>query len=124
MTGDGRARLAGVIGISWGTALFAYPGEVWQRVAGRGCNDDEQLVTQLLGLRHIAQGAAQVLAPRAVRRPAVLVDTAHAASMLALAAWRREYAPAALASAAVSLGGAALSGGRRELHHRTRSEES
>lgn len=113
MSGGGRVRLAGAIGIAWGAALFAYPDDVWQRVAGRGCNGDEQLVTQVLGLRHIAQGAAQVLAPQAVRRPAALVDRAHAVSMLALAAWRREYAPAALASAAVSLGGAALSGGAR-----------
>ncbi len=93
--------------------LFVYPDDVWQRVAGRGCSADEQLVTQLLGLRHIAQGVAEVVAPRAVRRPAALVETAHAVSMVALAAWRREYAPPALASAAVALGGAALSGGSR-----------
>lgn len=113
MSVGGRTRLAGVIGLAWGAALFAYPDDLWQRVASRHCTPDEQLVMQLLGLRHIAQGAAQVLVPNAARRPAALVDTAHAASMVALAAWRREYAPAALASAAVSLGGAALSGGTR-----------
>ncbi|MFM6848522.1 MAG: hypothetical protein ACKOVB_05400 [Terrabacter sp.] len=110
MSSVARARVAGAIGIAWGAALFAYPDHVWQRVSGRGCTEDEQLVTQLLGLRHITQGAAEVVAPRMARRPAALVDTAHAVSMLALAAWRREYAPPALASAAVALGGAALNG--------------
>ncbi|GAB3878752.1 hypothetical protein [Terrabacter terrigena] len=113
MKGHARARFAGTIGIAWGAVLFAYPDDVWQRVAGRGCTQDEQLVTQVLGLRHLAQGLAELVAPRAVRRPAAAVDAAHALSMLALAAWRREYAPPALASAAVALGGAALSSGGR-----------
>ncbi len=97
----------------WGTALFVYPDAVWTRVAGRGCDDDERLVTQVLGLRHLAQGLAQVAAPGAVRGPAALVDACHALTMMALAARRREYAPPALASAAVALGEAALAGGGR-----------
>lgn len=113
MKRNSRARFVGTIGIAWGAVLFAFPEEVWQRVAGRGCSQDEQLVTQVLGLRHLAQGLAEVVAPVAVRRPAAAVDAAHALSMLALAVWRPDYAPPALASAAVALAGAALSSGGR-----------
>ena len=88
--------------------LFVYPDDVWRRLAGRGCDADERFVTQVLGVRHLAQGVAEVLAPRVLRRPSALVDVAHALSMVALAARRREYARPALASAAVALGGAAL----------------
>jgi hypothetical protein len=91
--------------------LFVYPDAVWERVAGRRCTGDEQLVTQLLGARHVVQGLAEMVAPRASRGPARFTDASHALSMVALAAWRREYAPPALASAAVALAGAALAGG-------------
>jgi hypothetical protein len=100
VSGAGRARLAGALGVAWGTALFVYPDAVWERVAGRRCTDDEQLVTQLLGARHVVQGLAEVVAPRVARGPA-----------RSLAAWRREYAPPALAFAAVAVAGAALAGG-------------
>ncbi|WP_323097438.1 hypothetical protein [Intrasporangium sp. YIM S08009] len=113
-SGNGSARVAGAAGTAWGAVLFTCPDEVWQRVTGRGCTADEQLVTQLLGLRHLAQGIAELVAPGVVRRPAALVDVSHALSMVGLAAWRREYARPALASAGVALAGAALSrGGRR-----------
>lgn len=111
MSGAGRARLAGALGVAWGTALFVYPDAVWERVAGRRCTDDEQLVTQLLGARHVVQGLAEVVAPRVARGPARFLDASHALSMVSLAAWRREYAPPALASAAVAVAGAALAGG-------------
>jgi hypothetical protein len=113
VNGDDRARVAGAVGFAWGAALLVSPEKVWRGVARRECSDDERLAARLLGLRHLGQGAAELLAPRQSRRPAALVDTAHAVSMIALAALRREYARVALASADVALALAALSGWRR-----------
>jgi hypothetical protein len=94
--------------------LFTYPETVWQRMLGRACDADEQLVTQLLGLRHVVQGLALVAAPGAVRGPAVATDLTHGLSMVALAGWRPRYARPALTSTAVALAAAVLTGIRRE----------
>jgi hypothetical protein len=117
VSGRTLPRLVGLAGIAWGAVLLARGDDLWQAVEGRGPTDDEQLVTGILGARHVLQGVAQVLAPRLTRVPVVLVDVGHAASMVALAAREPRYQRPALASGAVALTSAALTGLSRAASH-------
>ncbi|MBT9254618.1 hypothetical protein KMZ32_03700 [Phycicoccus sp. MAQZ13P-2] len=58
-------RLAGVGGMAWGAVLLARGDEVWRRLEARDPDVVEELGIRALGGRHLVQGSAQLLAPRA-----------------------------------------------------------
>ena len=120
MTGRVLPRVVGLAGIAWGAALLTRGDDLWQAVQGRHPNDDERLVVGILGLRHVAQGTLQTLAPGLMRRPVMLVDLGHAASMVALAAREPRYRRPALTSGAVAVASALLTG----LSHGARQARS
>ncbi|HMM94960.1 hypothetical protein [Phycicoccus sp.] len=108
-------RLVGVGGSAWGALLLARGDEVWRRVEGRSPDPVEELGIRALGARHLLQGLAQVLAPRATRRVSVAVDVTHAVTMGVLAAG----SPSRRRAAALT-GGVALLGGMLDRAARPR----
>ncbi len=101
-------RLAGAGGVVWGTWLLLHGDEVWRRVEHREPETAEELGIRFLGGRHLVQGLAQLVAPRATSGLAVGVDVVHAASMGALAAVSPTRRRAALVTGAVALAGAGI----------------
>jgi hypothetical protein len=91
------ARALAAVHAAWGTELLLHPDAMLARCHAPGGRGTE-LVARILGARHVAQAALLR------RRPGLgaLVDAAHAASMLPLAARRPDVRRAALISAAVS----------------------
>ena len=107
-------RLVGAAGVAWGAVLLTRGDEVWRSVEGRSPGGAEDGALRVLGVRHVVQGLAQVVAPRATAPVAVAVDVVHAASMAALAAVSPSRRRAAAVTGGVSLLGAALTlAGRR-----------
>ena len=102
-------RAATVARLAVGLPCLAAPGPVLAAIGGPDRTDRRtQLVTRVLGGRLVLQAVADVAVGRRTRIPDVLVDLTHAASMLPLAALRREHRRSALASAATATGIAAL----------------
>jgi hypothetical protein len=98
------ARVRGALRLGWAVALLAVPGRLLHLTAGSG--DDTpaaRRVVRVLGARHAAQAAAELLGSQGSSRLGVAVDAAHGLSMVALAArsgrWRR---PATLSAAVAS----------------------
>ncbi|MBT9257511.1 hypothetical protein KMZ32_17225 [Phycicoccus sp. MAQZ13P-2] len=106
--GAALMRLAGAAGTAWGGVLLARGDDVWRRLEGRSPDPVEELAIRALGVRHLVQGAVQVLAPRATRRVAVGVDAVHAATMLGLALASPSRRTVATTTGAVALVGAAV----------------
>jgi hypothetical protein len=98
----------GLAQVGGGALLVARPGEVGRAVSSGGGRPPAPAVVRLLGARMLAQGIVVALFPRRrVCRAAGVVDGAHAASMLGLAAVTATYRRAALASAGVAVVSAA-----------------
>jgi hypothetical protein len=104
-----------------GVVLLGWPGPVGRALTGRHETVPPRWVVRVLGGRLVAQGAVSLARPTAtVALGSAGVDAAHAASMYALAAATRQYrraalinAAAATATAAVSVGTAIATRGRR-----------
>jgi hypothetical protein len=98
-------QLIGASNAALGVILLATPSRVGDYVSD---NDVPPIGwVRLLGARYVAQGVAQVAWPRpAVLHAAVVVDSLHALSMVALAAASPTYRRSASFSAAVAIGGA------------------
>ena len=107
------ARAVGAGGLAWGVLLLVRGEELWRTVQGGAPGEADELATRVLGGRHVAQGAVQLVAPRASSGVAVLVDGLHAASMVAVAATSASRRRAAALSGAVALAGAVLTGASR-----------
>jgi hypothetical protein len=77
--------------------------EVVVRLSGAPAGDAAKRTVQVLGARQLIQATALILHPtKAMRTGGVLVDAAHAASMLALAGLDLRARRAALASAVLA----------------------
>jgi hypothetical protein len=100
-------RLAGGAGTAWGLLLLCAGPRLWRATAGRPPSRGAVVAVRLLGLRHLAQGAAQVADPSRFRDACVLVDLVHSGSMLAVGARVRSARRPALLSAFVSATAAA-----------------
>lgn len=73
-----------VVRAAYGLAVVVAGPRIAALVAGRPLGRGEALVVRALGARHVAQAAVTVAAPQ-LAKPAVLVDAAHAASLLGFA---------------------------------------
>ena len=99
-TGTAAARELQRIRVGYGAALVFLPGTTIFLATGRLPSRRTRRVAQLLGVRHLAQAALTAAAPRPeVLAVGALVDAAHAASMLLLAAVSRAGRGAALTDA-------------------------
>lgn len=78
-------RVAGAAAFLWGGALLVRGRELWRAVDGRPPAQVDELAMVVLGLRHLAQGSVQLVAPDRFQRVFVGVDVLHALSMAALA---------------------------------------
>ncbi len=110
MSGSGTTmpRLIGLGGAAWGLTLLLRRDEIWTAVDGHTPDADEELVTSILGARHVLQGVAQLVAPRLTRVPVIAVDVIHAGTMVWFARRYSEHAKPALVSGVVALTSAAL----------------
>jgi len=72
----------------YGAALLVAPGPILAVVAGQPPSRRDRAVARVLGARHVAQALASVAAGRSAMAPGAMVDSLHAASMVALAARR------------------------------------
>ncbi len=84
--GTTLARGAGLVGVAWGVLLMTRGREIWARVDGTDPHAIDDVALQLLGARHLVQGAAQTAFPTHLQRFFVTVDVIHTATMLVLAA--------------------------------------
>lgn len=100
-------RVAGALGVAWGSALLAGPEPLWRAVTGSGPHETDLLAARALGVRHVVQGLAQVAAPAHLRGLYVTVDLLHAATMLPLALRPGRRRRAGVLTTAVALAGAA-----------------
>ena len=95
-----RGRTLLLARASYGVALVMAPGLVIYLATGRFASRRARRVAQALGARHLAQAAVTAFIPLPeVFALGAAVDTAHAASMVLLAAADRAARPAALADA-------------------------
>ncbi len=100
------ARLLGLAQLGIGVALTVRPAQIAAAAAGAGQPAPRWLV-RILGVRSLVQGAVTSASPTwPVVAGGVLVDSAHAASMVPLIAASPRYRRAAAISAAVALLGA------------------
>ena len=83
---DQVVRAAGLLAATWGALLLTRGDALWQAVDGGSATPVDELALRALGARHLAQGAAQAIAPDRLQRAFIAVDLIHAATMLALAA--------------------------------------
>lgn len=79
-------RVAGATAVVWGGALLVRGRQMWRAVDGRPPAEVDELAVVVLGLRHLAQGGVQLVAPDRFQRVFVGVDALHALSMVGLAA--------------------------------------
>jgi hypothetical protein len=90
-------RAAGGLGVLWGLLLLGRGPGVWRATTGKAPMPVDRLAIDVLGLRHLAQGSAQVVAPTRMRRAFVAIDLIHVLTMLPVAvADERRRRPAAL----------------------------
>lgn len=120
MTGRSTAlvRAWGAAAAVAGAAMAARPADIAAAAGGQGCRPPDPIV-RILGIRYLLQGAVLIgTQGRRIVIAAVAADTAHAASMMAVAATRPRYRRPAL----VSAGLATMSAGTGTLallrHHR------
>lgn len=111
MNADPRLRLryaATATGLLWGSALFARPSTVLALLRDGSPTQLEIALTRTLGARHVVEAVALAVPTRHTRRPLLLTEATHAASMVALALASPRHRRAALASllVAVALGAA------------------
>lgn len=120
-SGTTTPRLIGAGGAAWGLALLLRRDELWRAVDGHTPDADEELVTSILGARHLLQGLAQLAAPRLTRVPVIAVDVIHAGTMVWFAQRFPKHAKPALVSGGVALASAALTATARAKAARGRA---
>lgn len=99
-----RADLVHAAHVVHGAALVLRPAAVAGRVGNAG-RDRTVAVVRVLGARHLAQGAAGLVAARrTATRLGAGIDGLHATSMVGLAVVDRGHRRAATVSAVVALG--------------------
>ena len=105
MTAAGARSLrpVGLAGLAWGAVLLTGGPALFRSVQGRAPSSREQDAVVVLGLRHAAQGLAQIVVPYHLVRLYVAVDALHAASMVVIAGAAPVRRRAALVSAAVAV---------------------
>ena len=81
------ARIAGAAGVLWGGLLLVRGQDVWLAVDRRPPGEVDRLAITVLGLRHLAQGGAQLVAPDRFQRLFAGVDVLHALSMVGWRPW-------------------------------------
>jgi hypothetical protein len=107
------ARLLQLTRASYGVALVMAPGLVTYLATGRFPDRRGRRVAQVLGARHLIQAAVTALVPvPEVFALGAVADTAHAATMVMLAACDRAARPAALTDAFAEAAFAATGWGR------------
>ncbi len=114
--GVGAVRGVGLAGVVWGGVLLARGDSVWRAVEHRSPTAAAEVAIRALGIRHVVQGVLQVLAPARTRRPAVVVDVAHALSMLGLGIADPGPRRAAALTGGVALAGAAVTATAGRTH--------
>ena len=107
----GRAAVryaASATGLMWGAALLTRPRLIDTMLDDRTPTPLETMLTRVLGARHVVEALALAVPSRHTRKPLLLTEATHAASMAALAAVSPRHRRVALASllVAVALGGA------------------
>ena len=102
-------RLQGAANVVLGAALLARGHRWWAASTGRDPTAIESSALVVLAIRELAEGLAQLTAPTLLRRIWLVVDLAHAASMVLVAALRPQLRRPAMVSAGVAAGSAALS---------------
>ncbi len=100
-------RAAGALGIGWGIALLGRGGPIWHEVTGEPPTRVDLLALRALGLRHVAQGSIQAVAPTRARGAFVAIDLLHVLTMLPLAVVDERRRRAATLTGAVALANAA-----------------
>lgn len=100
-------RAAGGVGVAWGGLLLGRGGRVWRAVTGQAPTPVDLLAVEALGLRHLAQGTVQALAPTRMRGAFVAIDLIHVLTMLPVAVWDERRRRAAALTCAVALTSAA-----------------
>ena len=98
----GSLRPVGIAGLLWGGALLIRGPELFTRAQGRRPSSGERTAITLLGIRHLGQGVAQVLAPHHLGPVYAGIDLLHAGSMIALAIKEPTLRRAALTSGTVA----------------------
>ena len=100
---DRLTRALGVCGIAWGTAILTVGSPIWRRLDDRGPTQGDQIALRLLGARHVATGATQVLFPARFQRLEIGIDLIHTATMAGMAAFDPPRRRPALVTASVAL---------------------
>ncbi len=108
LSSDGLSRVNGGLGIVWGTALLAGGPRIWLLLTGAQPDQVDQVAVRVLGIRHLGQGAVQLLVPRRFHRIMIAADVLHAASMTALAVRDRGRRTPAVVTTGVALLSAAV----------------
>ena len=95
---DGRqVRTTAAVRAAWATVLLLMPERLLSAAAGRPIPAPAVMVVRVLGLRHLLQaGVAAALPTGPVTGLGALVDTAHASSCVAVAAWSPRWRRAVL----------------------------
>ncbi len=120
----GAARVLGVAGIAWGIALLATGPSIWRCLCHQGPTAGDQIALRLLGARHVATGATQVLLPGQFQRLEIGIDLIHTATMVGLAALDPPRRRPALVTAAVALASAMAGLGIRDRSRRSSRTDS
>lgn len=100
-------RLAGGLGVLWGLGLLDRGPRIWHGVTGSRPSPVDRVALAALGVRHLAQGAVQGVAPRRLRRTFVAIDVIHVVTMLPVAVVDERRRRAALLTSAFALASAA-----------------
>jgi hypothetical protein len=114
-------RALGLSGIAWGAALLVAGPSIWRRVDDAGPDEVDRIALKLLGARHVATGAAQVLLPGSFQRLEIGVDLVHAATMVGVAVLDPPRRRPALVTTAVALASAVAGIGIRRRAARSRT---
>ncbi|HET7823211.1 MAG TPA: hypothetical protein VFL10_16945 [Ornithinibacter sp.] len=108
-------RATGGLGVAWGGLLLGRGDRVWRAVTGEAPTPVDLRAVEALGLRHLAQGTVQVVAPTRMRGAFVAIDLIHVLTMLpvAVADERRRRAAALTCAIALMSAATTLGAGRR-----------
>ena len=85
VAGSSSLRPVGLAGLGWGALLLWRGPQLFRSVEGRPPSQGERDAVTVLGLRHAAQGLAQLVAPHHLGRLYAAVDVLHMVSMVAVA---------------------------------------
>ena len=105
MTVKSRATLryaASAAGLAWGATLLTRPRLVDALLDDRSPSPIEIVLTRTLGARHVVEALALTVPSRHTRKPLLVTEATHAASMVVLAVVSPRHRRVALASLLVA----------------------